>query len=125
MSNLSEQRLVTLEHYGWQALCSRTGADFYGRLMTDDGVMLLAGGLALDRGGVVESLDGAPPWSTYELSNVKLLPLGTSAAALTYRATARRGDDEPFTALMTSVYRLVDDEPRLALYQQTVAPLHS
>ena len=112
MSNLSEERLVTLEHRGWQALCSRTGADFYGRLMTDDGVMLLAGG-------------GAPPWSMYELSNVKLLPLGASAAALTYRATARRGDDEPFTALMTSVYRLVDDEPRLALYQQTVAPLPS
>lgn len=36
-----------------------------------------------------------------------------------YRARAVRGNDQPFVALMTSTYRMIEGEPRLALYQQT------
>ena len=48
------------------------------------------------------------------------MPTGEGGAALVYRATAARDDeDEPFVALMSSHYTLVDGEPALTLYQQT------
>lgn len=118
---LSKSDLLALERRGWDALCDGTGAEFYGELMTADGVMVLVGGLVLERDDVVESLSAAPPWSAYELSDVRYVRLGEFAAALTYRAVARRGDEPPFHALMASSYTLVDGMPRLALYQQTLA----
>ena len=34
--------LLDLEHQGWNSLCTGTGANFYGQIMTNDGVMLLS-----------------------------------------------------------------------------------
>ncbi|WP_235912501.1 nuclear transport factor 2 family protein [Ruania zhangjianzhongii] len=89
--------------------------------MTADGLMVLVNGMALDRDQVVASLDGAPAWDGYQLTEVRRIDLGDHAAALTYRATAHRAGEEPFVALMSSTYRLLDGAPRLALYQQTTA----
>lgn len=119
MEELSLDRLVALEHRGWDALCAATGGTFYGRLMTADGLMVLVNGAVLDRDQVVTSLDSAPAWDGYELSDLRRVDLGAGAAALTYRATAHRSAQEPFLALMSSTYRLLDGVPRLALYQQT------
>lgn len=44
--------LLELEHQGWSSLGDRSGADFYGGLMTPDGVMVLAHGQVLDRAEV-------------------------------------------------------------------------
>jgi hypothetical protein len=115
--------LSSLERLGWDSLCDGTGADFYGSLMTNDGVMVLAHGMVLDRRAVVESLGDAPPWQRYELSDVRLVELGADAAALVYRARAdREGQQQPFVALMSSVYLRTGSEWKLALYQQTVVP---
>ena len=65
--------LLELEHQGWSSLGDRSGADFYGRLMTPDGVMVLAHGQVLDRAEVVTSLNDAPPWRTYEISDERLV----------------------------------------------------
>src|SRR3954467_4740460 len=51
--------LLDLEHRGWESLRDGSGADFYGALMTEDGVMVLANGGVADREAVVESLRGA------------------------------------------------------------------
>lgn len=76
----------------------------------------------MTRDEIANSMDGMPGWDSYEITGATLVPLGPDAAALTYKATASRaGLDEPFTALMSSVYRRIDGEPRLALYQQTSA----
>ena len=119
MDELSLERLVALEHRGWDALCASTGGGFYGELMTADALMVLVNGMALDRDQVVASLDGAPAWDGYQLTELRRVGLGAQAAALTYRATAHRNGAEPFVALMSSSYRLIDGAPRLALYQQT------
>jgi hypothetical protein len=112
-------QLETIERAGWEALCSGVGADFYGRLMTDDGVMVLAHGEVLDREAVIESLRDAPSWSSYALSDVRRVPVGSDAAALVYRADASR-PGAAFSALMSSCYVKRDGDWRLALYQQTV-----
>ena len=115
------EELLTLERAGWDALCSSSGAGFYADLMTEDGVMVLAGGSVLDRAGVVASLDGAPSWEEYTIDAPRLVRVGDQAA-LVYTAEARR-EGVTFAALMSSVYVHEGDRWRLALYQQTpIAP---
>ncbi len=122
MAKPSLEHLVSLEHQGWMSLCESRGASFYADTMTKDGLMVLANGMVLDRDAVVATLDESPPWDSYEIMEPRLVPLGRKAAALVYRAQARRGSNEPFEALLTSVYRIVKGEPRLALHQQTALP---
>lgn len=120
---MSLAELMDLEHQGWTALCRSTGADFYGRIMTEDGVMTLSHGFVLSRDQVVASLNDAPPWSSYEISEERLVHQGDESAVLVYRGTAWRGEDQPaFDAWMTSVYVQVDAHWRLASYQQTPIP---
>ena len=120
MDALGLDQLKDLERAGWDAITRSRGGDFYGRLMAPEAVMILVSGMVLDRAGVVASLNESPPWASYELSDERLVPIGEDAAALVYRASAARGTEaEPFVALMSSTYRLVDGEPRLVLYQQT------
>jgi hypothetical protein len=114
--------LEDLERAGWDALCSGTGADFYGELMTTDGAMVLANGAVLTRPDVVASLRDAPAWDGYDLRDVRLVTTGRDGAALVYRATARRDGEPDFVAAMSSVYVRVDGRWRLALYTQTPQP---
>ncbi|GAA4897717.1 nuclear transport factor 2 family protein [Streptomonospora salina] len=115
--------LLELEHRGWRSLCDGTGSDFYGSLMTEDGVMVLAHGEVFDRAAVVASLSGAPTWDGYEITGERVAGLGPDTAALVYRARAHRGGaDAVFTALMSSVYTRRDGAWRLVLYQQTPVP---
>jgi hypothetical protein len=120
MAALDLATLTDLERRGWDSLCRGEGGNFYGELMTPDAVMVLVNGMVLDRDTIAASLNDSPPWASYELNDERLVEVGEDAAALVYRASATRdGDPEPFVALMSSVYRLVDGSPRLALYQQT------
>ncbi|GFZ93034.1 nuclear transport factor 2 family protein [Nesterenkonia alkaliphila] len=117
------EELLELEHQGWQSLCSSTGADFYGQIMTEDGVMILAHGFVFSREQVIASLNDAPPWDRYEISEQRLIPLDASCAVLVYQGRAWRGESEPeFRALMSSVYVRHENTWRLACYQQTPIP---
>lgn len=118
----TREELLVLERRGWDALCTGMGGEFYEDRMTDDGVMVLAHGVVMNRSQVRSSLATAPPWWDYTLSDVRLVPVGPATAALVYRARATRGKDDAFEALMTSVYVLDGHRPLLALYQQTPVP---
>ena len=113
------QRLVQLEHQGWQALCEGNGADFYGDLMTHEGVMMLAHGQALDRDAVVTSLVHAPTWDSYAIADPTVVFLGDDQAIVRYTGTGHRDGEQDFVALMASVYVRVEGSWRLAHYQQT------
>ncbi len=119
MTEQIEEELLELEHQGWRSLCDGTGSDFYGALMTEDGAMLLASGLSMDRAQVIASLADAAPWERYEIIEPRLLPLADGASTLLYTGRAYRMEDEPFVALMASTYVHRDGVWRLALYQQT------
>jgi hypothetical protein len=112
--------LLELERAGWSSLCDGTGDKFYGRLMSDNAVMVLANGGVLDRDAVIAALGKSPPWARYELDNVRLIELDSDTAALVYTGTGFRGDgSEPFVGAMSSVYRRSTVGWKLALYQQT------
>lgn len=110
--------LVDLERRGWDSLCAGSGSAFYGSLMTEDAVMVLATGAVLGREEVVAVLADAPGWDSYELSDVRLVMAG-AGAALVYTGTARRQGADDLVAAMTSVYVAADEGWRLALYTQT------
>ena len=112
--------LLEFEHQGWKSLCDGTANDFYGRTMTEDAQMVLANGQVMNRSEVVTALADAPPWTFYELRDVRLVRTGVDGAALVYIGSATREVGKPpFVGAMTSVYVSVAGEWRLALYQQT------
>lgn len=115
--------LLDLERQGWDSLCNSTGADFYGSLMLHDAVMVLAHGFVMDRDTVIASLDKAPPWRTYEISDAQVIRAGTDTAILVYAGVAYQESRTPaFIGLMSSVYVRTDSRWKLALYQQTLIP---
>ncbi|MEZ0340087.1 nuclear transport factor 2 family protein [Mycobacterium sp. pV006] len=119
MTQLADE-LLALEHAGWKSLCDGTGDTFYGELMTDDAVMVLANGMVMDRATVAASLGQSPPWQRYEIGDVRVIPIADDAAALVYTGTAwRNGQADPFVAAMSSVYRRAGDSWKLVLYQQS------
>lgn len=131
LDGISEQKgalmflndLLTLEHEGWDSLCTGNGGSFYGRTMTRDGIMVLSHGQALGRDEVIASLAAAPPWESYDIAGAKLITLTSTSAILTYTGSAQRtGDTIPFRALMSTVYVHEDGRWRIALYQQTPIP---
>lgn len=112
--------LLELERAGWRSLCEATGDRFYGDLMTDDAVMVLANGAVMDRDAVTAALGQAPPWRAFDLTDPRIIRAGADTAALVYVGRAERdGADEPFVGAMSSVYRRTAEGWRLALYQQT------
>jgi hypothetical protein len=112
--------LMELERAGWASLCDGTGDDFYGRTMSGDGLMVLANGTVMSRDDVVAALGQAPPWSSYEMDDVRVVPIGNDSAALVYVGTGHRdGEDEPFVGVMSSVYVKREGQWQLVLYQQT------
>ncbi|NWN87615.1 MAG: nuclear transport factor 2 family protein [Micrococcaceae bacterium] len=114
--------LLELEHQGWQSLCDGSGADFYGRIMTDEGAMILAHGFVFDRDAVIDSLAQAPTWDGYEIDAPEAIALGEDQAILRYTGTGHRAGNPDFHALMGSVYVRTDGVWRLVHYQQTPIP---
>lgn len=111
--------LLELETAGWQSLCESRGGSFYGPLMAEDGLFVLVNGAIMNRSEIA-GMDGLPGWDSFEITNCRLVSLGEEAAILTYRSSSTREDlPGPFEAIMSSVYRRVEGEIRLCLYQQT------
>ena len=117
---LDHDALIDLEHSAWEALSTSgdAAAEFYERVLAEQVLMLLPGGMVIDgREDVIDSVRGAP-WTSFELSDERVLDLGMSGAVVAYRATARRGDTE-YAALFNSTYVRDGDSWRLVLHQQT------
>jgi Domain of unknown function (DUF4440) len=117
--------LLDLERRGWDSLCDGSGHRFYGDLMTDDAVMVLANGATMTRADVVASLADAPPWDGYDIADERVVDAGPDAATLVYRGTGHRRGGEDFVGVMTSTYVRRDGGWRLALYTQNQLPEES
>lgn len=111
--------LLDLERRGWEALSTEgAAAGFYAQVLSDEVLMLLPGGMVItDRQQIVESMGGTP-WSSYELSEPRVLSLGDDVAVVSYRATATR-DGSTYEALFASTYVREGGDWRLAVHQQT------
>jgi hypothetical protein len=117
---MPRNEVVALEEQGWQALSSggEAARAFYERVLDHTVVMLLPGGLLLDdRGAIVDSMAG-PPWSSYEMQDVRSLQPTQDTAVVTYGVVAER-DAQKYSALMSTVYVRREDGWKLTFHQQT------
>ena len=100
-----QAELLDLERRGWRALATsgEAAAAFYGEVLATDALFLLPGGMVIDdRAQVVEAMTG-PPWSSFELADERVVPLGAGSALVAYRARARREGND-YEALFASTY---------------------
>jgi hypothetical protein len=112
--------LLELEREAWRALSTdgETAAAHYEKLLADEVLMLLPGGLVIDdRQAVIESMRGAP-WDGFEITDERVLELDDRTAVVAYRATAQRSGQD-YEALFNSTYVRDDGQWRLTLHQQT------
>lgn len=117
MSDLHDE-LVALERDGWEALSGGDPAEFYGRVLAPQAIMVFSFG-ALTRADAVVAMAQAPPWDEHELSDVHVHELAPGLAVVVYRVRARRRNDDPYEAMLASTYVRIDDDWRLALHQQS------
>lgn len=116
----TDHELLDLERSGWEALSTsgEAAAAFYEEVLADEVLMLLPGGMVIDdRAQIVEAMQG-PPWTSYELSDERVLTLDETSAVVAYYGRARRGDVD-YTALFNSTYVQHNGRWRLVLHQQT------
>jgi hypothetical protein len=117
---MADRGLIELEHQGWTALSS-SGADarrFYERVLDEQIMMLLPGGLVLDdRAAAIDSMSGQP-WSAYELEDMRVLQPTRDTAVVTYGVVAER-DEQQYSAVMSSVYVRRQDGWKITFHQQT------
>jgi len=113
-----------LEEQGWRAIAAGKPREFYKQVLTDDAVMVLPG-MVLDRNQVLDSWRDAPPWTSHQLDDRRLLRPAPNVAVAVYRATAERHGGYRYEALMSSVYVNESGAWRLACHQQTPLPAAS
>jgi hypothetical protein len=106
-----------LERAGWDALSGPDGAAFYAECMADDGLMVFPGSV-MDKAAAIAAISSAAPWSSYELSDVRIVEAAPGSTVIAYRASAVRGTTE-YVAEMTSHYARRNDRWQLILHQQS------
>ena len=112
--------LLDLERRGWRALATSgdAAAAFYREVLAARVLFLLPGGMVIDdRAQIIEAMSG-PPWSTFELAEERVVPLGADGGLVAYRARARRQDVD-YEALFASTYVRSGGAWKLAVHQQT------
>jgi hypothetical protein len=113
-----EQTLIALERAGWEALAGGRGLAFYQDVFVDEGLMLFPTG-ALSKADVLQGLASAPPWDSYQLRHLRVLPLSDGTASVVYAVEARRAGQPPYRAVMSSTYVWRQGTWKLALHTQT------
>jgi hypothetical protein len=117
---MTEDELAALEQEGWDALSTHGDAAraFYDRVLDDQALMLLPGGMVLDdRTTILESMSGQP-WSGYVLDDLRCFRPAPDVGVVTYGVVAERGGQE-YSALMSSLYVRREAGWKLAFHQQT------
>ena len=115
------RELEALERRGWEALSGPDGAAFYANLMADDGVMVFPG-MTLDRTRTLRAIAAERPWSSFELTDLRVIEGGPDSAFVVYRAVAQRPGESTYRARMSTAYARREDRWRLVLHQQTPDP---
>lgn len=66
-------------------------------------------------------MESAPPWTTYDLQHPQVVALTPDSGIVVDRVVARRAEEEPYEATVSSTFDRRDGGWRLAFHQQTPA----
>jgi hypothetical protein len=110
--------LIDAERKGWQALTTTEGADYYERHLTTTAIMAFPSGV-MTRSEALDAMRSAPPWSSFEIRDPRVVEFAPDCGVLVYHALAQRVGQPTYRALISSVYVRQDDRWLLAFHQQS------
>jgi hypothetical protein len=113
-----EKLLVDLEVDGWNALSSARGADYYREHLAPNALMAFPFGV-LSRDAALDTMKSAPPWSSFELEDPRVVALTPDSGVVVYSVRAEREGQEPYSAVVSSTFVRHDGEWKLAFHQQS------
>ena len=109
-----DSRLWAREEQFWLG-----GVDVYREHLVDDSLMVFPG-MVLTKPQTLESMANEFRWTAVSFTARRLARLTQDAVALVYHASgSRHGEEEPYSALVVSVYVWRDGDWKLALHQQS------
>lgn len=107
--------ILTLEH----GFFTDGSPDFYRRAVADDAMLVVPGMGRLSKAQCVEAAAHAGPWAEHEIDQLHTVAVAEGVVALSYHVTARRAEQPPYEAWMTSVWRRGAGGWQLVAHQQT------
>ncbi len=110
---MTETELLEIE----EELAGGSGPE-YERRLAEDAVVIVPG-RALGKEETVSAMDESPGWDEFRIAGARVIEPRPGVAVLTYRFDGRRGGEDPYAALMSSIYSSASGEWRLLLHQQT------
>jgi Domain of unknown function (DUF4440) len=110
------EELLKIEEGFWHAAGD---SDRYAEHLAADAVHVFPGWGVVSRDAVLAGVAGADAWSSFAIEDPAVLMLSDNTAALVYRTHARRQDQPPYEAAITSVYRRHNATWELVVHQQT------
>ncbi len=115
------QDLIELEKQGWHALSSEpeVSKEFYRSILRDDAIMLFPGGTLIDGKEKILASLAAQPCRSFQIEEPQVLSLAENTGVLIYRVYACREGSDPYIALISSTYVLIDNAWKLVFHQQT------
>lgn len=112
------ERLIALEHDGWQALVAGNGGAYHREHLTANAVMAFPFG-TLPREDALAAMEAAPPWKRFEIRDPQVVELGHDSGVVVYRVVAQRPGDEPYAAVVGSTFVRDNDGWKLDFHQQS------
>jgi hypothetical protein len=113
-----EDVLVEVEREGWTALSSGRGGAYYREHLTPNAVMAFSFGV-LTREQTIAAMESAPPWSSFEMHDPRVVALTEDSGVVVYSVTAQRDGDAPYSAVISSTFVRQGGAWKLAFHQQT------
>ncbi len=95
------------------------GVGAYEELMGPECVMAFASMGIMARSEIIDSIRGAPRWSSIDMTDTTPTGPAGNVSIIGYRALATRPGNEPYEAACTSTYVAVDGRWKLAQHQQS------
>ena len=121
MSETLLNKLLAIEKSAWEANRTRN-IDFYRSYLTDDCLGIFSIGI-VDKNATLKDISENPrELFSYAIEEPRVLILSENVAVLIYKATVEGGiadQRRKSSALVTTIYKVVDGEWKAILHQQT------
>jgi hypothetical protein len=112
--------LLGLEQQTWEALSGANPVGAFAPFLASEVVMLFPGDLMLHgKAACLEPLAGVPAWTDFAIDKPCVVGLTGESGVIAYRVTARRPDQDEYTALVSSCWVRRNGRWQLTCHQQT------
>ena len=112
------ERLIELEREGWHALVAGEGGPYYREHLTAGALMAFPFGV-MTREEAIAAMESAPPWERFEITEPRVVELGSDGGIVVYKVEAQRPRQETYRAVASSTFVREGSAWKLAFHQQS------